>query len=125
MKWRVLEWVLFVIWVVAGLATMYPEFAKALHVHRTLFTSYAADLTNPAWLYLVLRRRSHFRWQAFVTRTPERAALLIFLGATATEISQYLWPRGPFAGRFDPLDIAAYALGVGCCYLAETRGLLR
>lgn len=36
-----------------------------------------------------------------------------------TELSQYFWPHGIFAGTFDPFDILAYAVGVGVCFLFD------
>lgn len=59
--------------------------------------------------------------QQTVGRTPEIAALSLFVASALTEVSQIYWPRGMFSGRFDPLDIAAYAAGVGACYIAEKK----
>ena len=39
--------------------------------------------------------------------------------STLTELSQVYWPRGVFAGRFDPLDILAYGCGLAVCYVAD------
>jgi hypothetical protein len=88
------------------------------------FTNHAADVVVPAWLYIVARGR-HSRgqprtWlQRTIGRTPETAALSLFLASTATEFSQRQWPRGVFAGRFDPLDVLSYAVGLGACYALE------
>ena len=86
-------------------------------------TSYLADLTVPALLYVVSRglatgkrRNVLMRW---LGRTPERAASVFFLASTATEVSQIYWPRGFFAGRYDPWDIVAYGAGLSACYCCE------
>jgi hypothetical protein len=44
---------------------------------------------------------------------------MLFAGATATELSQAFWPSKMFRGTFDPLDILAFAAGIGACYLAD------
>lgn len=95
-----------------------------LHVRGGFFTNYAADLTCPAWLYVVFRglhgqrgRRSLI--QRTVGRTPEIAALSLFVASSLTEISQRYWPQGIFRGHFDVLDIVAYAAGLTVCYAAE------
>jgi len=54
----------------------------------------------------------------FGTR-PEKAALVIFVAGVLTEVSQRYWPGGLFAGRFDPFDILAFAVGIGVCYLFD------
>ena len=92
-----------------------------LHVRGGFFTSYLADLTVPAWLYIHLRGLAghHHVLHRYVGKTPEVTASVLFIATTATEFSQLWWPRGFFAGRFDVLDIAAYALGVGACYVAD------
>lgn len=91
-----------------------------LHIRAGFVTSYLADLTVPALLYVVSRglatgKRRNFlmRW---VGRTPERGASFLFLASTATEVSQIYWPRGFFAGRYDPWDIVAYGAGLSACY---------
>jgi hypothetical protein len=118
--WRIAEWSLLLIWVVAGVMTMYPEVAQSVGLRRSLFTSHAADLTQPAWLYIVTRRSSGLLGRVF-GRTPELAAATVFGAATIAEITQRFWPRGLFSGTFDPLDIIAYAIGVGLCWLADRR----
>jgi hypothetical protein len=103
--------------------TMYPEFRRALGVKPGLFTSYAADLTNPAWVYIVMRRGIVVRWARWFGRSPERAAFSIFAVGVATELSQIRWPHGFFRGRFDPLDIVAYAIGLTICCLIDRHQL--
>ena len=121
--WRILEWGLFAIWLFAGVLTMYPTIAVGLHLRGTLFTSYAADLTCPAWMYVVLRRRPSRTWvPRWLVATPTTAALTLFVGSTLTELSQIRWPRGVFRGVFDPWDIVAYATGILACYLLEATG---
>lgn len=99
-----------------------------LHVRGGFFTNHAADLMVPAWLYVAFRglysghgRRT--RLQRTLGRTPELAALSLFVASTLTEISQFYWPRGIFSGRFDAWDIFAYALGLAACYLADKSSL--
>lgn len=86
-------------------------------------TSYGADLTQPAWLYITTLSLDNPARRGLIHRifggTPARAAASIFLGSTMTELSQYFWPHGIFAGTFDPFDILAYAVGVGVCFLFD------
>lgn len=92
-------------------------------VRAGFITNYGADLTQPAWLYIAFRdlhgsgrlRLLH----RYVGSTAEVAALSIFVVGAATEVSQRYWPGGFFAGRFDPLDIVAYAVGIGTCYFFD------
>ena len=93
-----------------------------LHVRAGFLTSYLADLTVPALLYVLtrglvpgtgIRPRVLMR---IVGRTPESAATVLFLSSTATELSQVIWPRGFFAGRFDLWDIVSYGTGLMVCY---------
>jgi hypothetical protein len=94
------------------------------HVRAGLLTSYGADLTLPAWLYITSRgldspsRRTLIG--RYVGHTPAFAACLIVLASALTEVSQYFWPHGLFPGVFDPLDILAYVFGVGLCYGLDT-----
>ncbi|MEO8634487.1 MAG: hypothetical protein ABI587_04320 [Gemmatimonadales bacterium] len=115
-SWNLISWLLLVIWVTCGVLNM-------SHLRVALLTSYGADLTAPAWLYVTLRglntRRPRTGIGALVGRTPEIAGSLIVLGSTATEVSQLWWPHGLFPGIFDPLDIAAYFSGVGVCYALD------
>jgi hypothetical protein len=98
-----------------------------LHVRAGFLTNYLADLTVPALLYVVSRGLAPGtglypgRLMRLLGRTPERAALFFFLASSATELSQILWPGGFFAGRFDPLDIAAYGVGLAVCYVFDKR----
>ena len=115
--WRIFYWALFA-------AFMFAAALNMLHVHAGFLTSYLADLVVPAWLYVNARglkpgSPGSSLLRSTVGRTPERAALILFVASTLTEVSQIYWPHGLFAGRFDPYDILAYAFGVGVCYSAE------
>lgn len=88
-------------------------------------TNHLADLVVPAYLYLVIRSPLlpyRATWLARrVGATPERAGVGLFLGSLATEVSQKYWPAGPFRGRFDPLDICAFAVGLVVVYALDKR----
>ncbi len=114
--WRVLYWVL-----AAGFAV-----AAALNMTGTAAgfgTNHLADLVGPAWLYITLRgltglhRRN--RMNAFLGATPERAAVVLFVASSVTEVTQIYWPKGLFSGRFDPMDIVAFGLGLLPLYLID------
>jgi hypothetical protein len=96
-----------------------------LHVRAGFLTSYLADLTVPALLYVVARKptatgaRSQWPFMRWLGTTPERAALTFFFASAVTEVSQIFWPRGIFSGRFDPWDVAAYGVGLLGCYLLD------
>jgi len=114
--WSLAYWLLSASFLLTAALTM-------LHIRAGFVTSYLADLTVPALLYVVSRglatgkrRNVLMRW---LGRTPERAASVFFLASTATEVSQIYWPRGFFAGRYDPWDIVAYGAGLSACYCCE------
>lgn len=96
-----------------------------LHARAGFFTNYLADLAVPAWLYVIMRglagKRTTLFFAPWIGATPERAAIVLFVASAASELSQRWWPRGFFAGHFDPLDIAAYAIGIGICYAFDRR----
>ncbi len=97
-----------------------------LQAHGGFLTNHAADIVGPAWLYVVARGRhsAHGRQtmlQRTVGRSPAFAASSLFAASALTEVSQRYWPRGIFPGRFDPIDIIAYAGGLALCYAADTR----
>lgn len=117
--WLVVYWVLFVAFLVTAALNM-------LHVRGGFLTNHTADVVVPAWLYVAFRglHSRHGRrtlMQRTFGRTPEVAALSLFVASALTEVSQYYWPHGVFRGRFDVLDLLAYAVGLAACYVADTR----
>ena len=119
MSWRIAYWVLLAVIVVTAALNM-------RHINAGFFTNHAADLSVPAWMYIVLRHfpgKRHFvnALNLWLGKTPELAATSIFLASTLTEFSQLVWPKGIFPGTFDPLDIAAYGLGLLVCYVIDKR----
>lgn len=57
----------------------------------------------------------------YATFAATLGAVALFCASALTEVSQYYWPRGLFSGRFDPADIAAYAVALAACDAAERR----
>ena len=120
MIWRNMAW-RFAYWVLMG-AFLLTASLNLLHARAGFWTSCLADLTVPALLYILARNLVPGKQlypqplTRILGRTPETAAAALFLASTATEISQVLWPRGFFAGRFDPWDIVAYGVGLAVCY---------
>lgn len=116
--WQTASWVLFAGFMLAAVLNMTATAAGFL-------TNHLADVTGPAWLYIATRGLAEpgrsTRIQRLVGRTPARAALLLFLASTATEVSQIFWPTGLFRGRFDPWDVAAFAAGILPLYLLDRR----
>jgi hypothetical protein len=116
--WRLLSWVLFAAFLVAAALNM-------THTRAGFATNHLADLVGPAWLYVAIRglaepeRRN--RLGRFLGATPERAGTILFVGSAATELSQIYWPSGLFSGRFDPLDIAAFAIGLLPLYVIDKK----
>lgn len=118
--WKIAYWALFVCWVTGAALFM-------ARVNGGFLTNYLADLTFPPYFYIALRGKLTGRPMVISVirgfgKTPLRAALSIFLFGAITEVSSYFWPLGPFGGTFDRWDIAAYAFGLGICYLVEKRG---
>ena len=113
--WNIAYWTLFAAFALTAALNL-------LHVRAGFLTNYLADVSVPALLYVLSRERvpgkrlQPRRLSQALGRTPERAAVLLFLASSATELSQIWWPQGVFAGRFDPLDIAAYGSGLAVCY---------
>lgn len=119
--WKIAYWALFVCWV-AGAGLFMAR------VHGGFLTNYLADLTFPPYFYIALRGKVMGRPRVIRVirgfgKTPLRAALSIFLVGVIAEVNSYYWPLGPFGGTFDQWDIAAYALGLGICYLVDKRGV--
>lgn len=94
-----------------------------LQLDAGILTNHAADIVVPAWLYVVLRGYapggSRGPLGRMFGRSPTVAALTLFGASACTEVSQRFWPHGLFPGTFDPLDIAAFATGLGACYVAD------
>ena len=124
MGWRLVYWILWAAFILSAALNL-------THIRGGFLTSHLADLSVPALLYVLARelvpgnRLYPRQLGRIVGRTPETAALCFFLASTATEVSQIYWPHGPFSGRFDPLDIVAYGVGLAACYGAETIGKSR
>ena len=117
--WQIAHYALFAATIGTGALNM-------LRVRGGFLTNHLADVAVPAWLYIASRglhsrslRRTFI--QRTIGRTPPAAALILFVASTCTEVSQYFWPHGLFPGRFDPLDVAAYGVGLAACLLAERR----
>lgn len=115
--WRAAHRVLLGLFILAAALNM-------LDIHAGFLTSHLADLVVPAWMYVVsrgLHTRSgrSTRIQRTLGRSPEMAAISLFVASALTEISQHYWPQGLFRGRFDPLDVVAYAAGIAVCYAAD------
>lgn len=117
--WLVAYYALFAGVLVTGALNM-------LHVRGGFFTNHAADIAVPAWLYVAVRglHSAHDRKtliQRIIGQTPEFAALSLFAASAVTEVSQLYWPHGVFPGRFDVLDLVAYAGAVAACYGVDKR----
>jgi hypothetical protein len=116
--WRLLSWVLFGAFLVAAVLNM-------TRTPAGFGTNHLADLVGPAWLYIAFRGlaepEKRNRLGRFLGATPERAATILFVGSCATEITQIYRPSGLFRGRFDPLDMAAFAIGFLPLYLLDKR----
>jgi len=114
--WTVAYWFLTGIFIVTAIIS-------TQRIPAGFLSNHAADLACPAWLYIGIRGLVGPRRRSALGRyfgaTPERAALVLFGGSTLTEFSQIWWPKGLFAGTYDPYDIMAYAIGVGACYAFE------
>jgi hypothetical protein len=116
-RWTLLYRILMAGFVLAAVLNLF-------HLNAGFFTNYLADLTLPALLYVLSRglvpnRRLVGPLNRWLGRTPEIALAFFFWASTATELSQLYWPRGFFAGRFDPWDILAYGVGLLACYSLE------
>ena len=115
-------WLLTVLFVTTAYTTM-------ANIRAGWFTSYAADVVVPAFMYIGLRelhrpaRRARWILSRWFGSVPEMTAGVLFLGSVATEISQRYWPTGFFRGTFDPWDVAAYFVGVTIPYVLDRKGL--
>jgi hypothetical protein len=115
-RWRAAWVVLTALFVLAAALNM-------LHVRGGFLTSHLADLVVPAWLYVATRGLAGRRRGSLLTRalggSPWLAATAVFGASAVTELAQKAWPRGLFPGTFDPLDLAAFAVGTGACLAAD------
>ena len=117
--WQVAFYLLFVTMIGAGVLNV-------LRIRGGFLTNHLADLTIPAWLYIASRglhtqHPGRTLIRRTVGRSAEFAAVSLFAASATTEVSQLFWPHGVFPGRFDPLDLVAYAAGILACYAAERR----
>lgn len=120
LPWLIALWVLVTLFAVDGALNM-------LGIHIVFLTTQAADLSGPAILYIITRRSWRLGNKRLLTRiigrSPELTAGILFGACAVTEISQYFWPNGIFRGRFDPLDLGAFAVSVLACYAFEKAGM--
>src|SRR5262245_7799333 len=115
--WIIAYWTLLPGWLLGAALTMN-------RVRGGFLTNYLADILFPPWYYIVARGLASrqgkgpplLRWFG---HSPERAAVSIYLVGVVSELSQIWWPRGLFAGTFDPLDLVAYAVGLILCYACD------
>ena len=119
MSWRVAYWFLLITIIVTAALNM-------LHVSAGFLTNHAADLFVPAWMYVVLRHFPGKRYfvnplNSWLGKSPELAAISLFIASALTEFSQLVWPKGIFPGTFDSLDIIAYGFGLLVCYVIDKR----
>jgi len=120
MAWRIAYWMLAAAFIATAALNMG-------HVRGGFLTNHLADLVVPALLYVTARGLADPAPKQTLLRrtvgaTPEAAAAILFIASAATEFSQIYWPKGIFSGRFDPLDLAAYAVGLGLCYIFDRWG---
>ena len=93
-------------------------------VRAGFVTNYGADIVCPALLYVLIRRNRtvlKLLWRSHPT--PEFAALILLVACFAWEWSQRYRFEGTVLdiarGRFDPLDLLAYAGAIGAVYAAD------
>jgi hypothetical protein len=118
--WAIAYWILFGCWVVgAGLFMA--------RYNGGFLTNYLSDLTFPPYFYIHLRGLrtetrdlpNTFFFKQWFGRTPERAAISIFLVGFVTELKTMVWPEGIITGTYDPYDVVAYAVGLVICYAID------
>lgn len=116
--WKIAYAALFIIFLITAALNM-------LRVRAGFWTNYAADIVVPALLYIIIRGLHSTRRTSVLTRylgtRPEVTALTLLVASALTEVSQFYWPKGIFAGRFDPGDILAYASGIAVCYFFDKK----
>jgi hypothetical protein len=119
--WSIASYALLVAFLVAAVLNYFS-------IPGGFLTSHCADIAIPAWLYIIYRglnqpKRTNIIVTRYIGKTPETCAVVMFGASAFTEICQYYWPRGIFNGYYDPLDILAFAAGVGVCYGFDKRAL--
>lgn len=88
---------------------------QAFRVRAGWVTNYGADVFGTIWLYAMFRQgRTVF--QRGRRLGAGATALVVFAGCAASEFGQR-WHVVP--GVFDPLDLAAFAVSVGACWLVD------
>ncbi len=90
---------------------------QSRHMHLGVITDYGADVVCPAVLYVTARQgKSLLRYVGLSPDRPERIAAGVFVLCVGWEIGQkFHW----IPGVYDPMDIVAYAVGVGVPYLID------
>ena len=120
LHWKILSYILLAAWVLGAVLFM-------ARVKGGFLTNYLSDLAFPAWFYIYLRglAREDGRlpgvplFADWFGRSPERAFISVFLIGAITELKTLYLPTGIITGRFDPMDIVAYAAGMGVCWAAD------
>ena len=120
--WQTVQWMLFAVWIADAIAVM-------MHSRAGFLTNHAADLTLPPWLYITFRRQYRGLAGLPLVRDVCASAVMtgsfVLLASCATEVSQYFWPHGLFAGTFDWYDLLTYFIGVTAVVAADLRWDIR
>jgi hypothetical protein len=103
---------------------------QMLGVQAGALTSYGADLFAPIALYASFRSNGTLlKWFMKQPLRPAVAAAVVISGCVAWELCQrYDFRNTPLAithGRFDPLDIVAYVMGVGIAFTMDVLWMRR
>lgn len=85
------------------------------HVHGGLLTDYGADVFGTAWLY-AMTRQGRTIIQRGRTLSAGSSASIVFVLCALSEFGQK-WHLMP--GRFDPYDLAAYAVTLLGCWALD------
>jgi hypothetical protein len=95
------------------------------HVNGGFITNYGADIAGPVWAYGMTRetKTALFRRRVPWISPAAAIALFVFLVGTIWEVCEAFDFSGtPLAitrGRFDPLDLVAYAGSLAACYAVD------
>ena len=107
---RVESLLLFMLWVIVAVLDM-------KRIRLGPITSYGADVFMPAWLYVVaVQGKTLFRFFGLGPGRPAAVAGVVFGSCVAWEMGQRIHC---IPGVYDPLDIVAYAVGVGGVLLLD------